>query len=81
MSGTLTIQDLIEEFQEVEDKMERLEMVFELSEEVDFLDTEHWNDSTRVRGCQSEAHVKVSIENEEIIFKAGADSKLSLIHI
>ncbi len=76
MSGTLTIQDLIEEFQEVEDKMERLEMVFELSEEVDFLDIEFWNDSTRVRGCQSEAHVKVSIENEEIIFKAGADSKL-----
>ncbi len=76
MSGTLTIQDLIEEFQEVEDKMERLEMVFELSEEVDFLDIEYWNDSTRVRGCQSEAHVKVSIENEEIIFKAGADSKL-----
>ena len=29
-----------------------------------------------MRGCQSEAHVKVSIENEEIIFKAGADSKL-----
>jgi len=76
LSGTLTIQDLIEEFQEVEDKMERLEMVFELSEEVDFLDIEYWNDSTRVRGCQSEAHVKVSIENEEIIFKAGADSKL-----
>ena len=76
MSGTLTIQDLIEEFQEVEDKMERLEMVFELSEEVDFLDIEYWNDSTRVRGCQSEAHVKISIENEEIIFKAGADSKL-----
>lgn len=76
MSGTLTIQDLIEEFQEVEDKMERLEMVFELSEEVDFLDIEYWNDSTRVRGCQSEAHVKVWIENEEIIFKAGADSKL-----
>ena len=44
MSGTLTIQDLIEEFQEVEDKMERLEMVFELSEEVDFLDIEYWND-------------------------------------
>ena len=72
----MTIQNLIEEFQEVEDKMERLEMVFELSEEVDFLDIEYWNDSTRVRGCQSEAHVKVSIENEEIIFKAGADSKL-----
>jgi len=51
-------------------------MVFELSEEVDFLDIENWNDSTRVRGCQSEAHVKIDIDNEKIIFKAGADSKL-----
>ncbi|MAV43646.1 MAG: SufE family protein [Euryarchaeota archaeon TMED248] len=76
MSELLTLQDLIEEFQEVEDKMERLEMVFELSEEVDFLDIENWNDSTRVRGCQSEAHVKIDIDNEKIIFKAGADSKL-----
>tara|TARA_B100001778_G_scaffold295858_1_gene268356 strand:+ start:1281 stop:1691 length:411 start_codon:yes stop_codon:yes gene_type:complete len=76
LSELLTLQDLIEEFQEVEDKMERLEMVFELSEEVDFLDIENWNDSTRVRGCQSEAHVKIDIDNEKIIFKAGADSKL-----
>ena len=51
-------------------------MVFELSEEVNFLDVEHWNDSTRVRGCQSEAHIIVTIEQEKIIFKAGADSKL-----
>ena len=72
----LTLEDLIEEFQEVDDKMERLEMVFELSEEVNFLDVDHWNDSTRVRGCQSEAHVIVTIEQEKIVFKAGADSKL-----
>ncbi len=76
MSESLTLQDLIEEFQEVDDKMERLEMVFELSEEVDLLEVEQWNDSTRVRGCQSEAHVKVDIEQEKVIFKAGADSKL-----
>ncbi len=76
MSESLTLQDLIEEFQEVDDKMERLEMVFELSEEVDLLEVEQWNDSTRVRGCQSEAHVKVDIEKEKVIFKAGADSKL-----
>ena len=72
----LTLEDLSAVFQEVDDKMERLEMVFELSEEVNFLDVEHWNDSTRVRGCQSEAHIIVTIEQEKIIFKAGADSKL-----
>tara|TARA_B100001996_G_C18665861_1_gene594858 strand:+ start:1581 stop:1982 length:402 start_codon:yes stop_codon:yes gene_type:complete len=72
----ITLTELIEEFQDVDDKMERLEMVFELSEEVDFLETEHWNDLTRVRGCQSEAHVVVSIENDLVKLKAGADSKL-----
>jgi len=76
LSDLITLEDLIEEFQDVEDKMERLEMVFELSEEVDFLEIEHWNDLTRVRGCQSEAHVLVSIEDDLVNLKAGADSKL-----
>ena len=76
MSGLITLEELIEEFQDVDDKMERLEMVFELSEEVDFLELEFWTDLTRVRGCQSEAHVLVSIENEVVKMKAGADSKL-----
>ncbi len=76
MSDLITLEELIEEFQDVDDKMERLEMVFELSEEVDFLEVEFWTDLTRVRGCQSEAHVLVSIENELVKLKAGADSKL-----
>lgn len=76
MSDLITLEELIEEFQDVEDKMERLEMVFELSEEVDFLEVEFWTDLTRVRGCQSEAHVLVSIENELVKLRAGADSKL-----
>ena len=75
MSDLITLEELIEEFQDVDDKMERLEMVFELSEEVDFLEVEFWTDLTRVRGCQSEAHVLVSIENELVKLKAGADSK------
>jgi cysteine desulfuration protein SufE len=76
LSDLITLEELIEEFQEVEDKMERLEMVFELSEEVDFLELEYWNDLTRVRGCQSEAHVLVTIESDLVKLKAGADSKL-----
>ena len=74
MSDVITLEELIEEFQDVDDKMERLEMVFELSEEVDLLEVEFWNDLTRVRGGQSEAHVLVSIENEVVKLKAGADS-------
>jgi len=68
--------ELIQEFQDVEDKMERLEMVFDLAEEVNLLPFEQWNDNTRVQGCQSEAHVRVEVVDSNVNFYSGADSKL-----
>ena len=70
------LSELIEEFQAIDDKMERLEMVFDLAEEVNLLPLEDWNDATRVHGCQSEAHVKVGLVDSNVDFQAGADSKL-----
>ena len=37
------LQELIEEFQEVDDKRERLEMVYELAEEIVLLPVDEWN--------------------------------------
>ena len=68
------LQELVEEFQDVPDKRERLEMLFELAEEVLELPTEEWSDATRVRGCQSEAHVRVSIEDGLVNFLGAADA-------
>lgn len=56
--------------------MERLEYVFDLASEVNELPTEEWSDSTRIHGCQSEAHVRVEIEDENVRLYSGADSKL-----
>ncbi len=70
------LMELIEEFKEIEDKMERLEMVFELSEEVNLLSPEEWSDSTRIIGCQSEAHIRLSIQDSKVSLESGADSKL-----
>jgi cysteine desulfuration protein SufE len=56
--------------------MERLEMVFDLADEVNLLPIEQWTDSTRVHGCQSEAHVKVEIIDSNVHLYSGADSKL-----
>jgi cysteine desulfuration protein SufE len=70
------LRDLVEEFQEVEDKRERIEMLFELAEEVLELPRDAWTDSTRVRGCQSEAHVKVGVSEGRIEFLGAADAKL-----
>ena len=76
MTYSTELVELIEEFKEIDDKMERLEMVFELADEVNLLPVEQWTDSTRVHGCQSEAHVKVEIIDSNVNFYAGADSKL-----
>ena len=50
MTYSAELLELIEEFQEIDDKMERLEMVFDLADEVNLLPIEQWTDSTRVHG-------------------------------
>ena len=70
------LQELIEEFKEVADKRERLEMVFELADEIMLLPTEEWTDDTRIRGCQSEAHVRIAVEDGLVHMVGAADAKL-----
>ena len=70
------LTDLIEDFKSIDDRMERLEYVFDLASEVNELPTSEWDDSTRITGCQSEAHVRVDIEDKNVRLYSGADSKL-----
>ena len=76
MNYSAELSELREEFQELDDKMERLEMVFDLADEVNLLPIDQWNETTRVHGCQSEAHVKVELVDSNVNFQSGADSKL-----
>ena len=76
MNYSSELSELIEEFQAIEDKMERLEMVFDLADEVNLLPIDQWSEATRVHGCQSEAHVKVELIDSNVNFQSGADSKL-----
>ena len=69
------LQNLIDEFAEVDDQMERLEMLYELAGEVEELPTSQWNDITRVKGCQSEAHIVVEIDSTVHLMGA-ADAKV-----
>ena len=68
--------ELIDDFQSIDDKMERLEYVFDLASEVNELPTTEWTEETRIHGCQSEAHVLLEIEKGKVSLKSGADSKL-----
>lgn len=70
------LSELIEDFKSIDDRMERLEYVFDLASEVNELPTSEWDDSTRITGCQSEAHVRVDVEDKTVRLYSGADSKL-----
>ena len=70
------LSELIEEFQEIDDKMERLEMVFDLADEVIPFPPEQWTQASKIQGCQSEAHVKVDLQDGKVLLLSGADAKL-----
>ena len=76
MTYPVALQELVEEFQAVDDKRERLEMLFELADEVIELPSENWNEQTRVRGCQSEAHVSIVMDDGRIQFLSAADARM-----
>ena len=74
MTYPTQLVELIEEFQDVEDQMERLEMVFEMADEVVVLPVDSWSDTTRIVGCQSEAHVYVVLQEGNVLISGGAVS-------
>lgn len=76
MTYPMPLTELIEDFKSIDDRMERLEYVFDLASEVNELPTSEWDDSTRITGCQSEAHVRVDVEDRSVRLYSGADSKL-----
>jgi cysteine desulfuration protein SufE len=76
MTYPAQLVELIEEFQDVDDQMERLEMVFEMADEVVRIPIDDWSDHTRVVGCQSEAHVRVTLDDGKGLMASAADAQL-----
>ncbi|MDP6900012.1 MAG: SufE family protein [Candidatus Thalassarchaeaceae archaeon] len=70
------LQDIIEEFVDVFDPMERYEMLFELASEVNELPVDEWNEGNRIHGCQSEAHVECSLQDGLFFMRGGADAQI-----
>ena len=70
------LQELIDEFAEIEDKMEILEYVYDLSDEVVEFPSSDWNEKTRIMGCQSEAHLEVVVVDGIVELRSGADAKI-----
>ena len=51
-------------------------MVFEMADEVVLIPIDDWSDHTRVVGCQSEAHVRVTLDDGKVLMASAADAQL-----
>lgn len=76
MTWSPALQEVIDEFAEIEDAMERLEILMDFADEVDELPPEEWNEQNLVKGCQSRAHVVVEQRDGTIWMRAAADAKM-----
>ena len=70
------LQEVIHELAEIEDRMERFEFIFDLAEDVPELPMDDWTEDNRVKGCQSQAHLEVSLDNDRVHLRGGADARL-----
>ncbi len=76
MTWSVAIQEIIDEFQDIDEQFERLEVLMDFSEEVEVLPVELWNERNLVKGCQSIAHIVVEITEGFVWMKAAADAKM-----
>ncbi|DAC23584.1 MAG TPA: SufE family protein [Candidatus Thalassarchaeaceae archaeon] len=74
----VALQEIIEDFQDCFDRMERYELLFEYAKRMPHpLPNEEWTDGNRVKGCQSEAHVECIIDADTgFHIRGGADAQL-----
>jgi len=76
MTWSIAIQEIIDEFQDIDEQFERLEILMDFSDEVEELPVESWNEHNLVRGCQSVAHIEVEVIDGVVWMKAAADAKM-----
>lgn len=76
MTWPPALQEVIDEFAEIEDAMERLEILMDFADEVDELPCDEWSDENLVKGCQSIAHIVIEQRDGTIWMRAAADAKM-----
>ena len=76
MTWPAALQEMVDDFVEIDDQFEKLEVVMDFSSKVVELPVEEWDESNRVHGCQSEAHVEISINDGKVNMRAGADAQI-----
>ena len=72
------LDDIVEEFRDCFDSMERYELLFEYARKnPEPLPEEEWTEENQILGCQSRAHVICSLNNKGLfVLRSGADAQI-----
>ena len=74
----MTIQEIenqiIEEFEQIEDWMERYNYIIELGKGLPLIEEKYKTKQYLISGCQSQVWLYASFENGKVIFKADSDA-------
>jgi len=76
MTWSIAVQEIIDEFQDIDEQFERLEVLMDFSDEVEELPVESWTEDNLVKGCQSIAHISIEVTDGVVWMKAAADAKM-----
>lgn len=66
--------EVIEEFNDFTDWMDKYQMLIDLGSELDALDEQHKNDSNLIDGCQSRVWIQCDVKEGRLFFMADSDA-------
>ncbi|MBF1565709.1 MAG: SufE family protein [Prevotella salivae] len=66
--------EVIEEFNDFTDWMDKYQMLIDLGSELDALDEQHKNDSNLIDGCQSRVWIQCDVKDGQLFFTADSDA-------
>ena len=66
--------EVIEEFNDFTDWMDKYQMLIDLGSELDALDEQHKNDSNLIDGCQSRVWIQCDMKDGLLFFTADSDA-------
>ena len=69
-----TQDEVIEQFEDFADWMDKYQMLIDLGSELDALDEQHKNDSNLIDGCQSRVWIQCDVKEGRLFFTADSDA-------
>ena len=66
--------EVIEDFNDFTDWMDKYQMLIDLGSELDALDEQHKNDSNLIDGCQSRVWIQCDVKEGRLFFTADSDA-------